>query len=141
MAKRVYLAGPIANCDDEECADWRNWATGVFHANGVEVENPMDRDMRGVKNFDIRALVEGDKAAIDRCSHILVHWSRIGAGSAMELIYGWERKKKIVIVNAAWGPLSPWLRYHSHRVVDDLDEGIRFVLNDSVELSILHPAT
>lgn len=141
MTKKVYLCGPIANCEDEECIPWRNYATSVFCANGVGVENPMDRDMRGVKDFDHHALVAGDKAAIDKCSHVIVHWTRIGCGSSMEVLYAWEHKKRIVVVNLVEGPLSPWIRAHVDYVTDNLNDGINFVLNDTMRPVTPHYAT
>lgn len=136
MEKRAYLAGSIANCQDFECKLWREYAKLKLKC---PTENPMERDMRGVGNFDPYALVRGDKECIDRSTHVLVHWTRIGVGTSMEIIYAYERNKKVVFVDATGNNLkglSPWIRAHAHNLFSSLDVAIEFINYDETSVLI-----
>jgi nucleoside 2-deoxyribosyltransferase len=111
---RIYLSGPIFQCSDTECRDWREFAKRhLFY----DTCDPMDRDYRGREESDVylpREIVEVDKHDIDGCDVILVNYSKPSVGTSMEILYGWERGKIIVLVSALDSLLSPWLRYHAH---------------------------
>lgn len=128
LPKKVYLAGNIKGCSDEECYAWRSEAKRQLGP--IPTEDPMDRDMRNVDNFDVHWLVRGDKAAIDRCSHLIAHWIKPGAGTSMEIHYAWERGKRIAFVNKAPESVSPWIRAHVDFVTDSLDEAVKWVIAD-----------
>lgn len=110
---RVYLAGPINGCSDSECKDWRANAT---HALGADnVFDPMVRDYRGREGEPGIAakIVEQDKADINASSAVLVYFDRPSVGTSMEVLYAWEQRKPVFVVNASGKALSPWLAYHA----------------------------
>jgi nucleoside 2-deoxyribosyltransferase len=126
--KTVYLAGPINGCSDAECNDWREKAKTLLTPD-MDVLNPMVRDYRGQETESTDEIVEGDKKDIDISDALLVFFDRPSVGTAMEMLYAWERKKKIVVVNASKsdnGSLSPWLAYHSsNNIVGSVAEGVK----------------
>ena len=66
---RVYLAGPIFQCEDSECINWRQEIKKRL--NGFKTIDPMERDYRGVTDENYKKIVEDDKALIDSCDIII----------------------------------------------------------------------
>jgi nucleoside 2-deoxyribosyltransferase len=123
---RVYLAGPIFQCEDNECVDWRQEvASGLPDC---DILDPMERDYRGVTNENYQKIVEEDKADIDTCDVLLVNHIKPSVGTSMEILYAWERKKHIVIVSNN-GDVSPWLLYHSDKIIASFDEALEYISN------------
>lgn len=117
----IYLCGPIFGRSDDECRDWRD----VVKAALPHCIDPTRRDFRGLEESEYEAIVEGDLDDIDRADSLLVYFDRPSVGTAMEVFYGYRSGKRVVVVNASGGALSPWLRYHCHAVVSDLETAIR----------------
>ena len=109
----VYLCGPITGCSDEECKAWRQFAKNELVP--IKVLDPMRRDYRGEELAHIREIVEEDKLDIERSDVLLVNYAGPSAGTLMEIIYGWEKGKRIVLVADPEVELSPWVIYHSHQ--------------------------
>lgn len=120
---KIYLAGPINGCTDAEANNWRS-AVKQLHA---DVLDPMARDYRGKEGDAAKAIVEGDKADIDACDVVLVWFERPSVGASMEVLYAWERKTPIVVVNKSNKPASPWLVYHSDAIVPSLHEAMGII--------------
>lgn len=114
MRPKIYLAGPINGCTDQEASDWRQASIQALHS--YECFDPMVRDYRGREDEAVNEIVEYDKADIDQCEFLLVNYAKPSVGTSMEILYAWERHKWIFIVAAPGTPLSPWLRYHSHYI-------------------------
>lgn len=133
-----YLAGPIANCDDAEAHDWRDFI--VKRTEGkVNWHNPMDRDFRfydgkldsnlfnnnteesTMPDNIVKLIIDGDKAAIDDSDFCIFNCWKPSFGTPMEMIYAWERNKIVWSVVPDTVSLSPWIRYHSTAVVTNLD--------------------
>lgn len=112
--KRVYLCGPINGCSDTEAIDWREYVKATLL--GVQFCDPMDRDYRGVEDEAFAEVVEQDKRDIDSCDLVLVVSDRPSSGTDMEILYSWERGKRIVLVSPPNVRLSPWRRYHATEV-------------------------
>jgi len=120
----VYLAGPIFQCEDHECVDWRETAKRTLV--GVKILDPMDRDCRGKTEENFRQIVEQDKADIDRCDILLVNCHKPSSGTAMEMLYAWERKKRVYVV-ADDDVVSPWIRYHSTQILRTLADATALI--------------
>lgn len=115
---KVYLCGPINGCTDEECKDWREAAKKRL----PDTVDPMARDYRGREDECTKEIVEGDKSDIDACDVLLVNHPKPSVGTAMEILYAWERGKRVIVVVPNSVTRSPWLRYHSHAIVDTFSE-------------------
>ena len=125
MKRLVYLAGPINGCTDAECKGWREYVKAYLGEENTL--DPMRRDYRGKEMECIDEIVEGDKKDIDMCTHILVNYDRPSVGTAMEILYAWERKKHIIVVSPLGTKLSPWLIYHSSKVCNSFREAIEIL--------------
>lgn len=119
---RVYLCGPINGCSDIEARQWRCEASTRLSA-FYEIVDPMDRDYRGVEVGNESVIVEGDKADIDSCDAVLVNALRPSWGTAMEVFYAAEQRKRVVAFVGHQRP-SPWLTYHCEYVFPDLQDCI-----------------
>jgi hypothetical protein len=115
---KVYLCGPINGRGDDDCTVWREYAKSRLH----DTLDPMRRDYRGKEGEAWREIVELDKIDVARCDALLVYYDKPSVGTSMEMIWAWERGKRIVLVDKSDKPLSPWLRYHSHYIVRSLDD-------------------
>ena len=122
----IYLGGPINGCTDDECMTWRETLKGA--APHVTWVDPMARDYRGREADDYQEIVEGDKADIDRCDAMIVNYVKPSVGTSMEILYAWQRGIPVVVVAAPDAVISPWLRYHSRRIVASLTEALSEVV-------------
>jgi nucleoside 2-deoxyribosyltransferase len=124
---KVYLAGPINGRTDSECKDWRALATTELGADNVF--DPMVRDYRGREGElgIAKAIVEQDKADIDASSDVLVYFDSPSVGTAMEILYAWQRGKRVWVCNVSGKAPSPWLVYHSRCIQSSLADTISAV--------------
>ena len=123
---KIYLAGPIFGCSDDACKDWRQYAKDSMNA---ETLDPMSRDYRGKEDAAFREIVEGDKEDIVASDALLVYAKQPSFGTAMEILFAWNIRKPVVCVV---GPkVSPWVRYHSTKTFEQLEEAIQYI-NDEM---------
>lgn len=125
MNKIIYLAGPINGCTDEECKNWREYIKSVFGEENTL--DPMRRDYRGIEMDCVEEIVETDKQDIDNSTHILVHYDRPSVGTSMEILYAWERKIPVIVVAASNVKISPWMVYHSEKIVYSFKDAIEYL--------------
>ena len=121
--KLVYLCGPIADCSDEECKNWRN----SIIDNYSYCLNPMLRDYRDISLGREREIVELDKKDIKNCDILLFNYFKPSAGSSMELFYAFNIKKTTITINTNNLNLSPWIIYHSNYIVNSLEESLNII--------------
>jgi len=121
MAKTLYLCGPINGCTDEECKDWRAYVAAAYSGHCID---PMVRDYRGREAEAFREIVELDKIDVTEADIILVNYDKPSVGTSMEVLYAWERGKRVIVVCREGASISPWLRYHSHHIVHSFDDAI-----------------
>ena len=126
---RIYLAGPIFQCEDHECIDWREEAK--VKLDGFEVIDPMERDYRGVTNENHKNIVEDDKALIDTCDALLVNHLKPSVGTSMEILYAWERDKKVYLI-CEDGEVSPWLLYHATKIFKSQLDALEYIKTEGV---------
>jgi len=118
---RVYLAGPINDCTDSECKDWREW---FKQSPGIEWVDPMRRDYRGREAECVKEIVEGDAQDIRESDLVLVMFTATSVGTAMEVFYAASLGLPVVVINQSDKPLSPWLKYHATHFVDSADDAL-----------------
>ncbi len=121
---RIYLAGPIFQCEDHEAIAWREAAKAEF--DGFEVIDPMERDYRGATDENCKKIVEEDKALIETCDILLVNHLKPSVGTSMEILYAWERDKKVYLI-CEDGEVSPWLLYHSTRIFKSQEDAFQHI--------------
>lgn len=127
---RVYLAGPINGCTDDEAFRWRHDVRRIATQLGqLEIVDPADRDERGREDSEYMDIVNGDKAEIDSCSAVLANCWKTSVGTSMEIMYAYERRKSIVVCVPVGRPVSPWYRAHAGKISHDPRTAIYLIHN------------
>ena len=126
--KTIYLAGPIKDISLKEAGTWRNIATKKL--DGFKCLNPLRRNFRDCEFQSQNEIVQLDKNDIERSDILLVNASKPSAGTSMEILFAHDRNKIIVsYTNDDFEKTSPWVVYHSTRIVKGLDEAIEYIKN------------
>jgi hypothetical protein len=120
---KIYLCGPIGGCTDEECKNWRDMVT----KQGYETIDPMRRDYRGREGDFSKEIVEEDKIDIFQSDMLLVNYIKPSVGTSMEILFAWEQNKTIIVVTPKGTSISPWLKYHSHYIVNSFPEALKIL--------------
>lgn len=121
---KIYLAGPIFQCEDHECIDWREEAKRQL--NEFEIVDPTERDYRGVTDENHRKIVEKDKDLIAACDILLVNHLKPSVGTSMEVLHAWQNKKQVFVISNG-SENSPWLIYHAHKIFHTLEEAVSHI--------------
>jgi hypothetical protein len=123
--KTVYLCGAINGCTDQQCKDWRNYTKEKLKGK-YEFLDPMRRDFRGKEDSSVKEIVNGDYYDINHTDILLGNANSPSWGTGMEIHYAYQIGKKVILVCNA-ERVSPWLRYHSDKIVKTLDEAIELL--------------
>lgn len=121
---KVYLAGPINGCTDEQAYGWRDAVRADPLAQLAQIIDPMVRDYRGFETDAPEQIVAEDKADIDGCDVVLANCWKPSYGTSMEILYAHQRNKIVVIVSDS---TSPWLAAHSNFVTPSLESACQYV--------------
>jgi len=124
---KIYLAGPINGCSDNEAMTWRDWFSDNINCEHVDCNyiryiNPMKRDYRGKELSHYREIVDLDKRDITGSDFIVVMYTKPSVGTSMELYYAWSIGKPVIVINESGEQVSPWLIYHSTAIVASKEE-------------------
>ncbi len=122
--KTLYLCGPINGCTTEECTNWRELVKSIWNG---ETLDPMRRDYRGKEDESVVDIVEFDKIDIMHSDALIVSYDKPSVGTSMEILYAFERGKIVVVVAAMGARISPWMRYHSHRITSTYDSAVQII--------------
>lgn len=117
----IYLCGPINGCTDAEANDWRALVKELWSGSTID---PMRRDYRGREAENVRDIVELDKIDVLSSDVVLVNYDKPSVGTAMEVLYAFERGKLVIVVAREGASISPWLRYHSHRICQSFNAAL-----------------
>jgi nucleoside 2-deoxyribosyltransferase len=125
----IYLCGPINGCTDEECKDWREAVKARWPG---ETLDPMRRAYRGKETESVNEIVEFDKIDVTNSDVILVNYDKPSVGTSMEVLYAFERGKLVVVVAKEGASISPWLRYHSHKILHSFEEAVVWIADETL---------
>lgn len=114
----TYLCGGINGLSDADCRDWREVAKELLQ---TETLDPMRRDYRGKEDESVNEIVRGDLDDIAASDFILVNATKPSWGTAMEMVYAVTAGKTVVAFTGD-ARVSPWLRYHSHRLFQTVED-------------------
>lgn len=120
---KVYLCGPINGCTDEGCKDWRE----AVKTRLPDTLDPMRRDYRGKEAESYREIVELDKRDVEASGVVLVNYDKPSVGTSMEVLWAWLKETPVIVVCRADAVVSPWLRYHSTKIVHSFDDAIAWI--------------
>lgn len=132
---KVYLAGPINGCDDDEANGWRQ---GVMDRHpDIDFLDPMRRDYRGREDECVDEIISGDMNDIAVSDVFLAYAWQPSWGTAMEIYIAWAScRQKVIVVVPAGQRVSPWLRGHSDYVVTSLAEAEKLLVQPSVGVEV-----
>jgi transcriptional regulator NrdR family protein len=118
---RVYLAGPISGCNDEQRTHWRRLVQSRY---GEEFEF-LDPAEDLVQEHDAPyQVVERDVRAIGKADAVLANMWRESIGTAMGLVIAKLRHKPVVVADPnRLG--SRMLAYYADAVTTDLHEAVK----------------
>jgi nucleoside 2-deoxyribosyltransferase len=125
---KIYLAGPINGCTDEEAKGWRTKAKELLYAH--ETLDPMHRDYREKEPEYLDDIIEPDKADIRHAHVMLVNANRPSWGTAMEIMYAAELTTTRVVLWCDDPKPSPWLQYHSEFISPTLEGACQYIEQD-----------
>lgn len=122
--KTLYLCGPINGCTDSECTNWREYVKTMWSG---DILDPMRRDYRGKEDESVNDIVLFDKIDITNSDALIVNYDKPSVGTSMEILYAFERGKVVVVVANSGARISPWMRYHSHRIARSFNEAVQII--------------
>ncbi len=126
--KKIYLCGPIKDCDDEESKDWRTRAKERLAGKFILLD-PMRRDFRDSEIDSANEIVEFDLQDIRDADLLLVNYSKASIGTAMETFYAAHDEGKFVV---AFSPIpykqcSPWMVKFATKILPTLEEAMEYI--------------
>jgi len=122
----VYLCGGINGLNDSQCKDWRQVAKSLLV---IPTLDPMRRDYRGIEGGNVNEIVHGDIRDLESSEFVLVNATRPSWGTAMEVRAAWSEYGLTVVSFVEDSKVSPWLAYHSSRIVKTVEEGAEVINN------------
>lgn len=128
--KILYLAGPL--CDHENNQQWRNVVTRqlmyLYH-----IIDPYKTELKGSSD---KVIVETDKEDVKRCDILLLYHFDKSDGSAMEQMLAHTYNKLVILVCEDESIISPWTRYHSHIIYNNLSDAIKFLKEEVLKYEV-----
>lgn len=121
--KSIFLAGPIRGLSRDQSLGWRKMAVGLLGDIFVVTHALRGREEKETLP-DPRLVVARDKSDIEKSAIILVNDTFHSAsmiGTAMEILYAFERGKIIIIFGNGHRE-DYWLNTHSHIRCDTLKD-------------------
>jgi len=127
MTKQVFISGPIIGMEKQQ--DYRKTITDITTKVGFEIIDPWKRERvlyngtdecwwDKVPTFDF---VQRDLDDADRCDIMVVYLPILSAGACMEMFYAKRKGKKIIVVSPI-ECLSPWIVYHSDKIIKSFSQ-------------------
>ena len=124
MKPLIYLSGTIDNITVDEACGWRNQIKKDYPQ--YQYHDPTIRIYHGAHG-DTKEIVEPDKREILESDIMLVYLTHYSAGTLMEIMYAYEHKKPVVLVDATNKKfLSSWIRYHA-KIFLSLDDAMSYI--------------
>lgn len=133
---RIYLGGGIAGLTDSECNDWRSYMKEKFEQyEAITCVDPMRRDYRGVEMTAevVKEIVDGDLADIRSCEVLIAMMPKPSWGTGMETFWAYQQGVFVIAIVPEGTHVSPWVAYHSCRVVATLDEAVKAAIEFGVD--------
>lgn len=129
---KIYLAGPIFMCSDDDANDWRTQAKHLFSCAHEEFKmlDPMIRDYRNITDIAYREIVDLDKIDVRTCDIVLANCTQPSAGTSMEIFYAHQLGK--IVVPIVSGQPSPWIKYHSTTIQPSLEKAVEWVIETGI---------
>jgi nucleoside 2-deoxyribosyltransferase len=117
---------------EEEMSTWREDAKRYLIDAGIRCLDPTDRvyrneDYGSDPESVLPDLVEADKRDIEASDVLLVNYTKVSAGTSMEILLAWMKDKHVIVVAPEGMRLSAWVHYHS-RIFHTMQEAYDYIV-------------
>ncbi len=124
--KSVFISGPILSMEKQQ--DYRQTISSVCKKLGLAVIDPWKRERvlyNGTEEcwwdkVPVFDFIQRDLDDADRCDIMVVYLPILSAGACMEMFYAKRKGKKIIVVSPL-ECLSPWIVFHSDKIIRNFD--------------------
>jgi len=123
---KVYLSGLIIGLPENEAITWRKYVADKL-GEKFTCLCPMRYKFDDSDSHSRNEIVSLDKKDIIDCDIVLVNAEKTSWGTGMEIMFGYIHHKIIVTYNSDPEKLSPWVWFHSTKVLKNVDEAIEYV--------------
>ena len=136
LAKQLFISGPIIGMEKQQ--NYRKTITDIAGKVGFDVIDPWKRERvlyNGTEEcwwdkVPVFDFIQRDLDDADLCDVMVVYLPILSAGACMEMFYA-KRKGKHVIVVSELNCLSPWIVFHSDKIIksfNQLEEALKLFL-------------
>jgi len=126
--KKIYLCGKIQDLTTEQANNWREIVINKLNGKYICL-NPMRRNFRDCEFQSQNEIVQLDKNDIINSDVILVNATKPSWGTAMEILFAFERHKIIIaFTGGSYKQTSPWVAFHSTRICKTMDEALEYII-------------
>ena len=127
MKKRVFISGPIVGMEKQQ--DYRKTVADITAKLGLEIIDPWKRERvlyNGTEEcwwdkVPVFDFVQRDLDDADRCDVMVVYLPILSAGACMEMFYAKRKGKKVIVVSDL-PCLSPWIVFHSDKIIKSISQ-------------------
>jgi len=123
--KTIYLAGPLRDCKENECSDWRKECKDKL-SGWFNLLDPMRNNYKEHEIADRNELVSMDKKDIIDSDIVLANTWKISVGTSMEILFAFEHHKIIIVIGEEKN-LSPWTVFHATKILPNVQEAIKYI--------------
>lgn len=125
---KVYLSGPIKDCEDSESKTWRARAKERLSGRFI-VLDPMRRNFRDNEIESANEIVEFDLQDVRDADILLVNYSKPSIGTAMEVFYASHDLGKFVVAFSpfSYKECSPWMVKFCTRILPSLEDALKYI--------------
>ena len=132
MSQTIYLAGPIHNTNYEKTHNWRNVCKEQLEDH-FNILCPTVRIVNGdhsMITYDYKKIITQDKKDIISSDIILANCWKVSVGTSMEVLFAYERNRKIIAVVPDLNSVSLWILGHSNNVFDNIQGAINHLIGE-----------
>lgn len=127
---KIYLSGPMDEVTSKVKNSWREYVKSQLTT--VNFLDPTRR-VCGVDCHE-NDVVDLDLLDVYRSDLVLVNFPSgdyHSYGTPMEMVYSYKKDIPTILVHCkpVW-KISPWLRYHSNQIFNDLDHAINYIRSE-----------
>lgn len=129
--KKLYLAGPILDCNSAEARDWREDVKKQL-GDVYEIGDPHDWTPEDKSKPDFHhELVNRDLDYIRSCDVVLAYTWKASPGTSMELVYAKQFGVMSIVVDKTE---SPWIKAHADIMCVNMAVAISLLRAESTKI-------
>lgn len=120
----IYLSGTIDGISHNESTLWRKYIQMTYPK--FKYHDPTKR-IFAQYHPEAKEIVEPDKKEILESDIVFVYFTKMSAGTLMEIMYAYDHNKPVILVNASTiEHLSAWIRYHC-KIFNNIEDAFSYI--------------